>query len=200
MGKALTNYSPKPATDIATVPFQTEFFDTWPAGWQGAISSQWLLFFEGLNASHGLAGYDAIDRVVFGLGIGAAQQVGNDLTTHGMCFTDGVLLGAYGNAKTPPSALPLYLDILRSTDQGGHWLSVFQTGGIADNNKLVIPAMSYARAKQTAFASSPYNVKVGDWWRIDLLPGSGVDAWNINVGLVWAVPSLSQSVLDIQAL
>ncbi len=47
-GKSATNYSAKPATDLTPVPVQTAFFDTWPSGWTGALTSQWILFFQGL--------------------------------------------------------------------------------------------------------------------------------------------------------
>lgn len=187
---------PGPASPIPRVPTQTDFFDTWPQGWIGHITRTWIIFFEDLAK-----GFQALDKVTFGLGIGGAQAVGNDLTTHGMCFTTGSLLGAYGNAKTPPSMTPLYLDILRSTDQGVTFNSVFKTGGVADANKLVIPAANSKRQKQTVFnvpaGKQDYQVNVGDFWRIDLLAGSGADAQNINVVLIWAVPLINQSIADI---
>jgi hypothetical protein len=48
-GKSATNYSAKPATDLTPVPVQTDFFDTWPKDWKGALTSQWILFFSQLQ-------------------------------------------------------------------------------------------------------------------------------------------------------
>ncbi len=193
MANSSTTNSPIPAVPLRTPMFDGQDF----AAVCGNLTRTWIIFFESLLPP---SGFQSIDKVTFGLGIGAAQPVGNDLTTHGQCFTDGLLLGAYGNAKTPPSTTALYLDILRSTNQGSTWNSIFKTGGVADANKLVIPATNSARNKQTTFVTSPYSVSVGDWWRIDLLAGSGVDAQNINVVLVWGVPSVAQSVQDIKTL
>ncbi len=47
-GKSATNYTPKSASDITQVPVQTDFFTSWPSGWTGALTSQWILFFQQL--------------------------------------------------------------------------------------------------------------------------------------------------------
>jgi len=49
MAKATTNYKPKSASDITLVPTLTDFFTSWPSGWKGALTRQWLLFFQSLQ-------------------------------------------------------------------------------------------------------------------------------------------------------
>lgn len=185
---------PTPASIIPVVPVNTQYFEDG----EHTINRTWILFFEALI--HPPDKYQALDYKTFGLGIGGAQAVGNDLTTHGQAVSAGELLAAMVNAKTPPATLPLYLDIMRSGDQGAHWVSIFPNPGVADSAKLVLPAGATTRAVRNTFVRDPYLVLVGDWWRIDLLAGSGEDAQDINVVLVWGVPSITQSVADIQGL
>jgi hypothetical protein len=74
-GKLVTNYSPSSATDITAVPVQTAFFTSWPSGWTGALTSQWILFFQSL-AKQGAGSGNEIYRARLLLNNTAA---GNDI-------------------------------------------------------------------------------------------------------------------------
>jgi len=95
----------------------------------------------------------------------------------------GRLFECLGNAKVAPSGAPLYIDVLRSQDEGDTWESVFPSG---DENKLVIPAGSAKQHSQTDFNEDTRDLAAGDWLRIDLLEGSAENAQDIEVVLRWA--------------
>jgi hypothetical protein len=135
------------------------------------------------------SGLEIVEKATFGIGIGAVQPVGNDLTNHYMVRKPGSLVDCVGNAKNPPSVNPLYIDICRSTDQGATWASVFETGGVADASKLVIPINDPTQQVQTVFNIGALTVAKDDRLRIDLLPGSGEDASAIEIVLRWGAPT-----------
>jgi hypothetical protein len=122
-------------------------------------------------------------KATFGVGIGAPQPVGEDLAPHYMVRRAGRLFECLGNAKVAPTGAPLYIDVLRSQDEGDTWESVFPAG---NDNKLVIPAGSAKQHSQTTFAEATRDLSVGDWLRIDLLAGSASNAQDIEVVLRWA--------------
>ena len=128
-----------------------------------------------------------VDRATFGIGIGAAQLTGNDLTNHFMVrFPNfgGTFIEALANCKLPAaSGGPLIIDIRKSTDQGSTWNSVFPASGW-----LTIPVNSTLEVSTTTFASIPNNaVAPGDWLRIDLLSGSNTDSMGIEVVIRWGI-------------
>jgi len=123
------------------------------------------------------------DKATFGIGIGAPQPVGEDLAPHYMVRRAGRLFECLGNAKVAPTGDPLYIDVLRSQDEGDTWESVFPSG---DENKLVIPAGSAKQHSQTDFNEDTRDLAAGDWLRIDLLEGSAENAQDIEVVLRWA--------------
>jgi len=128
-------------------------------------------------------GAGAGDKATFGIGIGGPQPVGADLAPHYMVRRAGRLFECLGNAKVAPSGAPLYIDVLRSQDEGDTWESVFPSG---DENKLVIPAGSAKQHSQTDFNEDTRDLAAGDWLRIDLLEGSAENAQDIEVVLRWA--------------
>jgi len=137
-----------------------------------------------------------IDKVTFGLGINEPMKIGDDQTVHGICLTAGFLMAAFVIAKTGPTG-DVFIDIQRSDrySMGGVWDSVFPSGA-----PLRIPTGCTTRRSQFTFATMPFEVRVGDWWRIDVKPGSAEDAQDVYVVLVWKVSSIDQSIADILAL
>jgi len=128
-------------------------------------------------------GGGAANKATFGVGIGGPQPVGNDLAPHYMVRRAGRLFECLGNAKVAPTGAPLYIDLLRSQDEGDTWESVFPSG---NDNKLVIPAGSTKQHSQTTFAEATRDLSAGYWLRIDLLAGSASNAEEIEVVLRWA--------------
>lgn len=129
-----------------------------------------------------------VEKATFGIGIGTPQIPGNDLTNHYLVRKPGFLVDAVVNAKTPPTSDPLYIDILRSRDNGATWVSVFHDT-IASTAKLVVPVGGHLQYIQSVFNPSCNTVKKDDWLRIDLMAGSGGEGQDIEVVLRWGAPT-----------
>lgn len=139
---------------------------------------------EGGGAATSVSGL--IDKATFNFNGDRPVYVGTNLAKYRfIASTSGRFTEAVAAVLEPPTASPLYLDILRSRDYGVTWNSIFRTGGAADSNKLVVPVNGSEKYIQTSFASS--DVKKDDWLRVDLLAGSGEDARWVNVVLRWEI-------------
>ncbi len=126
-----------------------------------------------------------VDRATFGVGIGAPQAIGADLTNHFMVRQPdkgGTFIEALANCKTPEGGalFPLIFDILKSTDHGASWITVF------GETKLVIPVDTTTQVHQLVFAADPDNaVKPDDWLRVDLMDGSNEGSEDIEIVIRW---------------
>ena len=164
---------------------------TWPHPWpvqhvvvdeRRLITVPWLLALQntGKKAEEG-GGAAAGDKATFGIGIGADQPVGDDLTNHYMVRLGGTFLEALANTKDDTHG-ELHIDIQKSPDEGATWASVFPAAG-----EIVIPANVTTQVQVTTFAASPNDgVAVDDWLRIDLMAGSAEDCRDIEVVIMWA--------------
>lgn len=110
------------------------------------------------------------------LGQGANVSVGSDLTGHLICMQAGTLAVVRLAASTGPVGAALIIDILKSTDNGATFTSLWATHpgnrpNIADGSKS---------GSATSFDTQTYNA--GDLWRIDVIqvgsstPGTGLTA------------------------
>ena len=120
------------------------------------------------------------DKATFGLVADLVEA--NDLTNHYICRKGGSFLDCVANPKTPPTGSSAILDIEKSTDDGGTWVSVFPDG---NENKIQLPADGTATVLVRAFAPAN-SIAVGDLLRINCLQPGSEDPGNcIEVVLRW---------------
>jgi len=117
------------------------------------------------------------DKATFGVGIGAVQPIGSDLTNHYEVRHAGKCIEAVANSKDPGTG-SIVLDILRTRDSGVSWYSVFPNSA-----RLTLTAgVSNPRDRVTAFSEND-DMQVGDMLRLDM---SGSSDWkSIEVVLKW---------------
>ena len=168
-----------PVQPVLLVGFTVDISGTESGDGDGPIREDWIF---------GDSSLIEVDRATFGVGIGAPQPIGDDLTNHFMVRQPnfgGMFIEALANCKTPmPSGvLPLNFDIEKSTDQGSTWHTVFGA------TKLVIPPNSTLQVHQNVFALAPNNSVVpGDWLRVNLLAGSNEGSADIEIVIRWGKP------------
>ena len=123
----------------------------------------------------------------YNLGIGAAAVIGSITIA---CLYEvrraGTMFEVRANSDRPGTG-KVYIDLLRSTDNGANWVSLLPA---AADSKVVLdsaePAGEYPRCKVTTFADSPANrLADGDLVGIAVLPGSSEDWNNIAVVGMW---------------
>lgn len=88
------------------------------------------------------------DKATFCLGIGGPVEVGTDVAPHYMVRKPGRFFETCANAKIP-SETEMVLDILKSSDQGAHWYSIFP-----DGSRIAIPAGSTQQVRITRYAAT----------------------------------------------
>lgn len=121
-------------------------------------------------------------RATFGIGIGAAQTIGTQLTPLFVVRRAGTLYDIVAESGRPGTGT-IYLDILRSRDWGATWTSILTTTSpspLALTAGAVVP-----HVRVTNFNASANEVQIDDLLRIDLLADSSEDWQDVETVLQW---------------
>jgi hypothetical protein len=121
-----------------------------------------------------------VTKATFGIGIETPVLVRADITNHYLVRVGGRPFRYSVNTKTAPTITALILDILKSSDNGGSWSSIFLAG---NPNKINVPLGSTAHLSfTTGFAAVVF--VAGDMLRIDCLQSGGA-AQDCETVLEW---------------
>ncbi len=168
-------------TNIPAVPISTPMHDE-----QGRLTRTWIIFFEKIAQFKSVRDFfNADTRFWFNLGIGAPQPVGSiTIAPCPVVFTPGAMVKIEANSNLPGTG-SIYLDILRSADNGVTWKSILPAGS---ENKIVLTAgEAIPRCLVETFAPDPdSSFEVRNLIAIEVLAGSATDWQNIYVSGKWA--------------
>ncbi len=116
-------------------------------------------------------------KATFGIGIETPVLVAIDITNHYLVRAAGSPFRWSCNAKLAPAGVALELDILKTSNNGAVWTSLF---GVS--TKIVVPIASVDHVSSTVgFAG--ITLAVGDMLRIDCLAAGG--AQDVETVLEW---------------
>lgn len=152
------------------------------AGMCGGSSGQLQYNHSGLmtgvaNSAVDSNGYIFPQTVLFALP--GSRSVGSNLTTWIPMARAGKIAKAFINAKTAPTGAAFICDILKSTNNGGSFTSIWS---ITPANRIQLAAGSI-HATQTAFDTASF--AEGDVLRIDIAQvGSGTAGADVTVALL----------------
>lgn len=167
------------ATTIRKVPITTPMYDD-----DGRLSRTWIKFFEevpegGLTEEE-IAGF-VEKKATFGI-VRSLSTGEGDLTNHYISRTAGTFQEVMVNCKVPPTGSVARLNILKSSDEGAGWTSIF-----ADEYIELEEGNSNLQEFSLVFLDPPANtILQNDLLRIDCVQaGATVAGREIEVVLRW---------------
>ena len=180
--------------------FERFMEDIWTIGGSGSKNGSGTIKLHGLrNANTGGRSmtYQITRELIWNLGTvpqgvtGIALAPGIDLAFHRIVPETGTLKDMVGNTMSwldpGEGSVWLQVDYSPPGDNGAHWTSIMLTGGVADDNKFVIPEGGTDQYSLTTFAASPFVIEKDGWVRISALDPSAASLQNAFIALRYLV-------------
>lgn len=131
-----------------------------------------------IRSSFDSSAYGFVHQFTFGLALGTLATTGTDKTNWLTATRAGKLIKCFMSAKTAPTGADLICDILKSTDNGATFTTIWTTTG----NRIKITATNKT-GTQTSFDTTAFNE--GDIFRCDIAQvGSTIAGQDITIHLM----------------